>query len=83
MTNYQREYTVNDAIEHAGFGFFQIFLLFLTGITWMGMNFAVRTNNQADSMEIMIISFIIPILAKEWNLDEFTQTPLVNFIHNI
>jgi len=49
--------TVNRAIDIAGFGWFQWKLLFLTGAIW-----------SADAMEIMFITFIIPVLRDYWNL---------------
>lgn len=59
-------YTINDVIEHSGFGRVQIFLLLFTGAAWM-----------ADSMEVFIISFVIPTLAAEFDLDQVTQMPFL------
>lgn len=44
----KRFYTINDAIEHAGFGVFQVFLLFVTGIVWM-----------ADAMEVSMQTLVV------------------------
>ena len=56
-------YTVEEAIEKLGskgpfgIGWFQFRLLFLTGFVWA-----------ADAMEMMLLSFLLPTLAKEWDL---------------
>jgi len=52
------QFTVDHAIEVLGFGRFQWKLLFLTGAIWA-----------ADAMEIMFISFIIPLLREYWSLE--------------
>ncbi len=49
--------TLEEAIERIGFGRFQIKLLFICGASWA-----------ADAMEVLIISFVIPALMKEWKL---------------
>lgn len=51
-------FTVDEAIEVVGFGWFQWKVLFLTGAIWA-----------ADAMEIMFISFIIPVLREHWSLE--------------
>jgi len=51
------QFSVDGAIEIAGFGLFQWQILLLTGAIWA-----------ADAMEIMFISFIIPLLREYWNL---------------
>jgi len=50
-------FTVDQAIEEAGFGYFQWKVLFMTGAIWA-----------SDAMEVMFITFIIPILRTHWNL---------------
>ncbi len=50
--------TFDDAIRHVGFGRFQIKLMVLCGLGWA-----------ADAMEVLLISFVIPAVRKEWNLD--------------
>jgi MFS transporter, putative metabolite:H+ symporter len=49
--------TFEDAIREVGFGRFQIKLLVLCGLGWA-----------ADAMEVLLISFVIPAVGKEWNL---------------
>ena len=49
--------TLEEAIERIGFGRFQIKLLLICGAGWA-----------ADAMEVLIISFVIPALMKEWGL---------------
>ena len=53
----QTYYTVDDAISKIGNGKFQYRLMFLTGGIWA-----------ADAMEMMLLSFVIPIIKQEWNL---------------
>lgn len=51
------DYDFNEALEHAGFGWFQFKLLILTG--WVS---AIEAN------EVLKVAFIIPILRDVWNL---------------
>lgn len=50
-------FTVEEAVEKAGFGKYQWRLSILTGMAWM-----------ADAMELMILSIIAPALRCEWKL---------------
>jgi putative MFS transporter len=50
--------TFEDAIREVGFGRFQTKLMVLCGLGWA-----------ADAMEVLLISFVIPAVGKEWNLD--------------
>jgi len=50
-------YSVDDAITKIGNGKFQYRLMFLTGGIWA-----------ADAMEMMLLSFVMPILKDEWSL---------------
>lgn len=52
-------YTVDDAIEHLGVGRFQKFLLFLAGVCWT-----------AESMEMLILSFIKLPLQCAWRISD-------------
>jgi len=56
-TQSRKQFTVDQAIEVLGFGWFHWKLLFLTGAMWA-----------ADAMELMFISFIIPLLRVHWSL---------------
>jgi hypothetical protein len=58
-------YSVDEAIEKSGFGRFQ-WLLFYTACM----------SRIADSMEVMMLGFILPILQKEWRLNA-VQLPLI------
>eukprot|EP01084_Bolivina_argentea_P155228 270521_1 len=51
------KYSIDDAISHVGIGWFQYRLLFLTGMI-----------NAADAMEMMLLSFLLPKLKKDWDL---------------
>jgi hypothetical protein len=59
-------YTINDAIEYCGLGPFQFLMLFITGLSWA-----------ADAMELLLIGFVLPILARQWGVDEITQAPFI------
>ncbi|CAJ0581196.1 unnamed protein product, partial [Mesorhabditis spiculigera] len=58
----RKTYTVDDAVEHLGFGKFQLKLSVLTGIAWM-----------ADAMEMMLLSLLSPALACEWGVSPVQQ----------
>jgi putative MFS transporter len=49
--------SLDDAIQHAGFGRFQTKLMILCGLGWA-----------ADAMEVLLISFALPSISQEWNL---------------
>ncbi|GFT49627.1 putative transporter svop-1 [Trichonephila clavipes] len=50
-------YTVDDVVNNAGYGKFQIRLLILAGLGWI-----------ADSCEIFVLSIIGQLLACEWTI---------------
>ncbi|GBM42041.1 hypothetical protein AVEN_30398-1 [Araneus ventricosus] len=50
-------FTVDDVVNKAGYGKFQIILLFLSGLGWI-----------ADSCEIFIITIVSQFLACDWTL---------------
>lgn len=52
-----KTFTIDEALSFMGFGRFQFEMYILTGTIFM-----------ADAMEIMLLSFLIPVLNKEWNL---------------
>ncbi|KAL0489264.1 sugar transporter [Acrasis kona] len=62
----QKTYTIDDVIDHAGMGRFQWFLLIATGLAWF-----------AESMETVLIGFVLPILSSQWDLNDNIQTPLL------
>ena len=49
--------TYDEAIEKAGFGKFQKKLMLICGFGWA-----------TDAMEILLISFILPVITQEWSL---------------
>eukprot|EP01083_Nonionella_stella_P123299 371473_1 len=55
--NKTTHYTIDEAISHIGNGKFQYQLMLLTGGIWA-----------ADAMEMMLLSFVMPILKDEWSL---------------
>ena len=60
-----QEYTVEEAIEHVGFGTF----LSITGLSWL-----------CDAMEMMLLSFIGPSARCEWNLTTTEASSLTSFV---
>eukprot|EP01084_Bolivina_argentea_P110884 197940_1 len=57
-SNNTKGYTVDEAISLIGVGLFQYKILTVTGLIWA-----------ADAIEMMILTFLIPILADEWQLN--------------
>eukprot|EP01084_Bolivina_argentea_P191701 329279_1 len=55
----QKRYTIDEALEKIGFGSYQIRILIVTG--------SFLSSNAA---EIVILSFLLPILKDEWNLKQ-------------
>jgi len=55
----KEEMSLDDAIDKLGFGWFQIKLLFIAGFCWM-----------CESIEMMLLSVLSPILRCEWHLSE-------------
>lgn len=49
--------SIEDAIDEAGFGPFQIKLMIICGLGWA-----------ADAMEVLLIAFVLPAVGKEWGL---------------
>jgi hypothetical protein len=58
-------YNCDEAMNEMGFGPFQIILLFICGFFWL-----------SDAMEVMIISFLGPIMKKEWGTEPYQQAIL-------
>ena len=50
-------WTVDEAIDEIGFGPFQLVMLCVTGLAWMG-----------DAMEMMLLSFLGPAARCEWGI---------------
>lgn len=55
----KEEMSLDDAIDRIGFGWFQIKLLFIAGFCWM-----------CESVEMMLLSVLSPVLRCQWNLNE-------------
>ncbi|GBM42040.1 Synaptic vesicle 2-related protein, partial [Araneus ventricosus] len=64
ITSEAKSYTVDDAVNKAGYGKFQIRLLILSGIAWI-----------AESVEVFIISVLSQFLACDWTLTK--QQPAI------
>lgn len=58
-------YTLDEALTSVGFGKFQGFALVFAGVGWL-----------ADSMEMMLLSFIGPAVQSEWKLSPSEESLL-------
>ncbi|XP_057294840.1 synaptic vesicle 2-related protein-like isoform X2 [Hydractinia symbiolongicarpus] len=65
----EESYTLDDAIEHFGFGSFQIKVILIAGLSWM-----------ADAMEMMVLSILSPVLMCEWNLTTFKEALITTMV---
>lgn len=63
------KYHVDEALTHIGFGRYQWFMLFYTGIAWAG-----------DAMEMMLLSFLGPFVKCEWGLSPSQESLLTTFV---
>ena len=68
-TGVERSFKVADAIEHIGFGRFQVCLGLVAGIAWI-----------ADGMEVMVISILGPVLVCEWHIDVYQEAMLTTVV---
>ena len=62
-------YTLDEALNHVGFGKFQILVLIYAGLGLV-----------AEAMEVMILSFIGPAIKSEWNLSPAQETLLTSVV---
>ncbi|KAK2147333.1 hypothetical protein LSH36_558g00031 [Paralvinella palmiformis] len=62
-------YTVDEAIEKIGFGWFQVKLSFVAGLAWM-----------ADSMELMVLSILGPELLCQWQISTTEEAFLTTIV---
>ncbi|XP_017070120.1 synaptic vesicle 2-related protein [Drosophila eugracilis] len=62
-------YTVQQAINAFGFGWFHVKLSLLVGLCWM-----------SDSMEMAILSILGPALFCEWNVTKFQQASVTTIV---
>ncbi|KAH8401398.1 hypothetical protein KR009_005269 [Drosophila setifemur] len=62
-------YTVQQAINAFGFGWFHVKLSLLVGLCWM-----------SDSMEMAILSILGPALFCEWNVSKFQQASVTTIV---
>lgn len=77
-------FTVDEAIEHAKFGKYQIYLICFVGSIWSTSFFARKitmdkkqnTKIVADAMEIMLMSFLSPSLRCQWNLSSSEEASI-------
>lgn len=67
--NGSETYTVNEAIDHMGFGWFQAALLCYSGLAWA-----------ADAMEMMLLSFLGPAARCDWNLSSTQESFITSVV---
>ena len=63
--NEDTKYSVEEIVEHVGFGKYQILLLCVAGFSWM-----------ADAMEMMILAILGPVSRCEWFLEPWDEALL-------
>ncbi|XP_071509288.1 synaptic vesicle 2-related protein-like [Diadema antillarum] len=63
------EYTVEEAVDAMGFGWFQIMISGIVGFNWM-----------ADAFEIMLVSVLSDKLMCEWHLGPWEQALITTFV---
>ncbi|XP_067392215.1 putative transporter SVOPL [Emydura macquarii macquarii] len=64
----QKTFTVEEAVETIGFGWFHIMLFLIMGSTGV-----------AEAMEIMLIAVVAPVIRCEWQLNDW-QVALVTTV---
>ncbi|XP_054717899.1 synaptic vesicle 2-related protein-like [Uloborus diversus] len=69
LNNSTAQFTVDDAVNKAGYGQFQIRLTFLAGLGWL-----------ADSFEIIILSLIGDLIACDWPLPRWQNALLTSVV---
>ncbi|TVU46028.1 hypothetical protein EJB05_05544 [Eragrostis curvula] len=62
-------YTTDDALTAMGFGKFQALVLAYAGLGWL-----------AEAMEVMLLSFLGPLVRQEWNLSAQDESLLSSFV---
>eukprot|EP00762_Andalucia_godoyi_P000081 ANDGO_02415.mRNA.1 Putative transporter svop-1 len=60
-----QSFSVQDAVEIIGFGRFNVRLFFLVGLVCM-----------SDAMEMLLLSFVSPVVSCEWNLSPIEEASL-------
>jgi MFS family permease len=68
-TTTAKTYTIDEAVDHMGFGAFQWKLFGLTGLGTI-----------ADAMEMMILSILAPALHCDWLLEDYQQALITTFV---
>ena len=58
----KKKYTVGEAIDQLSFGWFQLRLILIVGLVFI-----------ADTMEIMILSILAPVLQCQWGIKPWQQ----------
>ncbi|XP_066918950.1 synaptic vesicle 2-related protein-like isoform X2 [Clytia hemisphaerica] len=65
----EQTYTLDEAIEHIGFGIYHVKVIVIAGLSWM-----------ADAMEMMILSILSPILMCEWGLMNYEEALITTVV---
>lgn len=62
-------YTTDDALTLMGFGKFQALVLAYAGMGWV-----------AEAMEVMLLSFLGPVVRQEWNVSPLDESLLSSVV---
>ncbi|CAK7345860.1 unnamed protein product [Dovyalis caffra] len=62
-------YTLDEALASVGFGKFQVLVLLYTGLGWF-----------AEAMELMILSFVGPVVKSQWDLSSSQESILTTVV---
>ena len=58
----ESQFTIDEAVEEIGFGFLQMKLMFFSCLVWI-----------ADSMEIMLLAILGPVVRCQWSLTLYQE----------
>lgn len=65
----EQTYTLDEAVEHIGFGRYHVKVILIAGLSWM-----------ADAMEMMILSILSPLLMCEWSLRSYQEALITTVV---
>ncbi|KAJ4709119.1 organic cation/carnitine transporter 7-like [Melia azedarach] len=69
MQDHSPVYTVDEALDSVGFGKYQVVVLAYAGLGWV-----------AEAMEVMILSFVGPVVKSEWNLSSTDESLITTVV---
>lgn len=62
-------YTVDEALNNLGFGYYQVFVFIYAGMGWI-----------SEAMEMMLLSFVGPAVQSAWGLSSHKQSLLTSIV---